>query len=476
MGSSQSVIPSGWVSKRTHNGGDVDYYTNAQAARHAAFLNECSNALNLLNIRKAYMGNDYINATLNTINSHIVSVRDNHTPTYINAVDTYTYFISWWRKRTGYTYNLNLNFYTQMDALSAAINTIKQNIASYTEGNCDNPYTLIPVDPNSQLSNCSVPSLESQFKTSIAEKKQLSQSVVDTLTPENPQYNTAVAVNNTLSNFSNWDWRVPLFSSDTRFSQNGLSAINDTYEIMLSSSEPLYNTCTYEQTLISNDATGTPNCLKKEYDLASNTCGKAKSQSQIYNYSKGTDTLTALWSSVTNAIQGNTLEADRTILSNAQNSCNKWVQMFNLWEKLEEEAAATPCEPERAIQTTYDPVMLKIAEDWNRSATLYIESLMKRLAIIQKYIETYPNILQLDKNDVTFGPSSLGAAMQMKYKVNQITPGVAPVQYLEMLVPNGSPGKQGQQGEPGIPGFDGKSGPKGSVGQTGNPTLPTSYN
>ena len=464
-----------WIGKRTHNRGDTSYYENVQANTYADFLNQCSDLLKFLDSRKAYMANDFINGMTGAINGNIARVRDNRDPALIRNIQSY-YYWKRLRRQTGHTYDLNLQFNSQMDALRGSLNTIKQTIEDYTQANCDNPYTLIPADPNSPLNNCSVQNLQSQFQDSISSVKQISQSVVNNLTQANPQYQTAVAMNDTLTNYSNWNWKNPLFAPDTRFSENGLATVTNTYDLFSSAASAAYNSCTNEQTLISDDSTGKPSCLNTEYDLASNTCAKAKSQSQIYEYSIGTEKLTTLWNSVTNSIQGNTLEANRTTLTNANNECTKWVKMFNLWEKLEEEAAASPCEPERPIQTTYDQVMLKMAEDWNRSATLYIESLMKRLAIIQKYTETYPNILRLEANDVTLGPASLGSSMQLKYKVNQITPGVAPVQYLEMLIPNGAQGKQGPQGETGLPGVDGKYGAKGKDGQPGNPTLPTSYN
>ena len=371
-----------------------------------------------------------------------------------------------------YTYSVNNNFDSQMAERYDAINKLYSNAREFVLNNCDNPNTAI------SQNMCGIGDVKSKFQEDILPNKTISNNIVNSLTQTSPQYTAAKTIDNAINNAYDWNYMSNTFNeAGANFSTYNKDTVTQTYSMYTTFVQNAYNNCTDStgKTLISLNDNGKPNCLGPEYDKANATCSKGISQSKVYQYDKGTELLTKLWTDVSNSIPGNTLQAGRTVLTTAQDSCNKWVQMFNVWEEKEAEAIATPCNPERTIQTTYDPAMLKMAEDWNRAASSYIESLMKRLEVITRYIETYPHILQLRENDVTFGPHSLGASMLLKYKVNELKPGVAPVQYLEMLVPNGAPGETGEVGPVGLPGKPGRSGPLGKIGKTGDPTLPSVY-
>ena len=360
-----------------------------------------------------------------------------------------------------------------MAARNNTLNGLYSNLRTFVLNNCDNPNTAIPDD-----NKCKIGDVKSNFQNDILPTKIISNNIVSSLTPASPQYQTAKTIDDSINNTYDWNYMSDTFNeSGIQYSVYNKDTVNNIYSNFTTFIQKSYNNCADPtgNTLISLNEDGKPNCLGPEYDKANATCSKGISQSKVYEYEKGTELLTKLWTDVSNSIPGNTIRANRTVLTTAQDSCNKWVQMFNMWEEKEAEALATPCDPERTIQTTYDPAMLKMAEDWNQSASSYIESLMKRLEVINKYIETYPHILQLRENDVTFGPNSLGASMLLKYKVNELKPGVAPVQYLEMLVPNGAQGKTGDVGPVGLPGEPGQSGQLGKVGKMGDPTLPSVY-
>jgi len=449
-----------------------DFVANSYAKQAMAYFKlniQAANLTTYLKDRKTYMLESDYTSYINTL----ATLTKNY-PTVLTDVQEHRPFFNlFYGRLLYYTYKVNSNFNSQMADLSSELSALDSTARSFVLNNCDNPNTAIPDD-----NKCKIGDVKSNFQNDILPTKIISNNIVSSLTPASPQYTAAKTINDSINNAYDWDYM------NTTFNENGIQystlnkdTIKRTYSASSTFVKNAYNNCadTTGKTLISLNDDGKPNCLAEEYDKASTTCNKGISQSKVYQYDKGTELLTKLWTDVSNSIPGNTLQANRTVLTSAQYSCNKWVQMFNVWEEKEEEAIATPCNPERTIQTTYDPAMLKMAEDWNRSASSYIESLMKRLETINRYIETYPHILQLREDDVTFGPNSLGASMLLKYKVNELKPGVAPVQYLEMLVPNGAQGKTGDDGPVGLTGEPGQSGSLGKVGKMGDPTLPSVY-
>ena len=449
-----------------------DFVANSYAKQAMAYFKLIKQGIDLTNYLK-----DHRNYMLQSDYERFINDSTtllNNFPTVLTDVQEHRLFYDFfWGKLLYYTYNVNNNFDSQMAERSGGISKLYSNAREFVLNNCTNPNTAIPED-----NKCSIGDVKSNFQNDILPTKIISNNIVSSLTAANPQYQTAKTIDDSINKAYDWNYMSETFNENgIQYSTYNKDTIERTYSGFSTFVQNAYNNCADStgKTLISLNDDGKPNCLAEEYDKANTTCNKGISQSKVYQYDKGTELLTKLWTDVSNSIPGNTLQANRTVLTTAQYSCNKWVQMFNVWEEKEAEALATPCNPERTIQTTYDPAMLKMAEDWNRAASSYIESLMKRLEVINRYIETYPHILQLRADDVTFGPNSLGASMLLKYKVNELKPGVAPVQYLEMLVPNGAQGKTGDVGPVGLPGEPGQSGSLGKVGKMGDPTLPSVY-
>ena len=232
-----------------------------------------------------------------------------------------------------------------------------------------------------------------------------------------------------------------------------------------------YNDCTSSTTHISVDDQGVPNCLSNSYNSASQKCNQAIDMSKIYKY--GTEDLSSMWSKVNKSLPGNVKLPTTTVLEISSDSCNKWVDMFNIWEEEEAQALSEPCAPERPIASKNDKALIDMAEEWKSSATAHLQQLRDRLQTIKKYIATYPQkggsstqLLQLKKDNVTLTPSTLPASILVKYKQSEME-GAGPIQYLDMMVPNGKPGQEGDVGIKGIQGGIGSLGPKGKMGATG---------
>lgn len=146
--------------------------------------------------------------------------------------------------------------------------------------------------------------------------------------------------------------------------------------------------------------------------------------------------------------------------------------MFSIWEEKEEEALATPCNPERPIASTNNDTLIKMADDWNKSAASQIAQLKARLFKIQKYIKNYPNILYLEEKSITLAPSSMTPTALIKKNYSETNEGESPKQHLEMIIPNGAPGNQGKMGIDGMVGPQGKRGITGDIGKQGNVNVP----
>lgn len=468
MGSGSSSPPPPKPDKRTHNYDDISNGNTLEKNTKNQFNTFYNDVLTLLIQRKNYMDAK----PYSTYMTQLISLA-NGLPNYITNVEQHNYWF--WRRFTAWTYDINNNFFNQMSARTKSVTNIKNSINALTEDNCENAYTMLSLDSD----GCGTINTALDFSNSMLPIKNISNGVVAGLKEGDPQYNTATAVDTTLNKYFSWNYKDDPNKNDSSYANLSKYSIINTYKLMGENIAGVYNDCSNKSTLISiSPENQLPYCISDKYARAQDTCKSVIAQAgpDGYNYPKGYDQLNKLWTNVSDAIPGNTVTAGNAILDSAQNSCSKWQDMFNAWQEAEEKAVNTPCRPERPIQPTYDPVMLNMAQEWNKSATLYIESLMKRLEIIQKYIETYPNILQLEESGVTFGPSSLGGSMLLQYKVDQMTPGVAPVQYLTMLVPNGPDGEQGEMGEKGIPGFNGSSvNSQGPTGPTGNPKLPTIF-
>ena len=206
-------------------------------------------------------------------------------------------------------------------------------------------------------------------------------------------------------------------------------------------------------------------CIKDDYVKSAQKCGQAIQMSKVYEY--GTDKLTDLWTDVSNSIPGNLKGSSTGILDSTNNSCTKWVDMFNVWQEEEAKALSEPCVPERPIINKNDPILIKIANEWNKSASDHIKQLKARLIKIEKYIKTYPNILHLNKKDIILAPYSMTPTANIKIKYDSSKNGESPNHYLEMIVPNGKPGEKGNKGYEGQSGYKGYSGTYGIEGDMG---------
>jgi hypothetical protein len=468
------------MSRRTHSESTIHSYQTQQTNSHNRFNQFYNSVLTSLKQRKNYLGAGPYATYMSQLTSLAKGL-----PSYITDIDTYRYFhwdsnCGWWgcfRISTGWTYNVNGRFSSLMSRRAQNVTNIQASINTVTQDNCENEYTMLPVSPSSDA--CGMVNTTLDFRSSILPIKTISNGIVAELKEGDPQYKSATKVDTTLNNYYSWNYQDKPNEHDALYADLSKYSIKNTYKLMGKNTATLYNDCTNNDTLISiSPENQLPYCIYDKYATAEKTCKAVITLAgpDGYDFPKGYKQLNELWTNVSNAIPGNTITAGNAILASAQNSCDKWQDMFNAWQEAEAKAAASPCQPERAIQPTYDPVMLNMAQEWNKSASLYIESLMKRLEIIQKYVETYPNILQLEESGVTFGPSSLGGSMLLQYKVDQMTPGVAPVQYLTMLVPNGPDGEQGEMGESGLSGEKGSStNSQGPPGPTGNSNLPTIF-
>ena len=398
----------------------------------------------------------------------------------LGKFDTYGSYISTSNKKKGEIHNLSVPAPIDVDNISTltadigTINAIDASFNSYWLNNCDSDKSAIDA---SGWEKCGLNRIYSSFQTASDPNKKISNDIIGTLTEEQKQsdrFKKAKEVDDAINTKYNYDYfdaaNQELVGDYTISKQNHGDIItdisNNTTYIKNS-----YNNCDdIYNSLNSYNSDNKPFCLVNEYNDADATCKNAISKSEFYNYTAGTTKLNDFWSSVDNSIPGNFISTNENTLAGAKSKCNTWINMFNKWEAAEEEAIANPCSSERPIQSANDPVILKITEEWSKSATSYIEKLMRRLEIIQIYIQKYPNILELEAKDVRFGPSSIGASMILRMDKNQ-TMGVAPVQYLEMLIPNGDKGETGVKGEKGIPGDPGLTGTRGKVGKTGDPTI-----
>ena len=382
----------------------------------------------------------------------------------------------------GWTFKLNKNFIAQINKYKAIMIAIKYDVNKNIIDNCDNPHTLLTV---SGLTTCGIYEKLAKFKNDIKLVKDRSNHVMSIIknTTGFPQYSQAKQMDDKINYWYNWD---PMDQRSTY--NNGCAELTKIKLLTLIGENPdggdgvkgkilrMYDFCVSNLTHIGLDNDNLPVCpsVNNDYMKSAQRCGQAIQMSKVYEY--GTDKLTDLWTDVSNSIPGQGYRESSLILNTGNNSCKKWVDMFNVWEKLEEEALATPCNPERPIASANDKTLIKMADDWNKSASDHIKQLKLRLLKIQKYIKNYPNVLHVDKDGITLAPSSMTATALIKKNYTQSTDGESPNQHLEMIIPNGVPGKQGKLGVEGIVGPLGKRGIIGSDGKIGNTNTPEFYN
>lgn len=372
---------------------------------------------------------------------------------------------NWTEELLQYNYTENANFYYKNDEYKNYCNqVVTELIVNETQNNCDNPDTLLD---RIGLQECGINNIINTFRSNIQVYKNHSNRVMEKIqnTPQFPQYAQAKLVDDKINEMYNWyplDERSTIYNGFAKLSKQ---QIIDTLQLWENTVITLYNNCVDNNTHIGIDADNIPLCVNNEYIKSAQRCGQAIKMSKVYEY--GTDKLTNLWTDVSNSIPGNLKGQSLGILDSTNNSCKKWVDMFNIWREEEAKAMSEPCAPERPIISANDPVMIKMADEWNKSASDHIAQLKARLIKITKYVRNYPNILHLNKKDIILAPYSMPASANIKIKYDSSESGESPNHYLEMIIPNGKPGQRGDTGVKGIPGYNGYSGTVGDIGHMG---------
>ena len=375
----------------------------------------------------------------------------------------------------GYNANINKDFDKDIGTMTDQVNAIINEIDAEIFNNCENPNTLLDA---SGMESCGINDKLNDMKNAVAPSKLASNRVMRSIKNNNnyPQYSAANKMDVKLNEMYEWtplDTKLP-FNND--FSALSKTEMEKTIQANMAWAPKQYNDCNLNTTHISVDEKGNPNCVTNSYNSANQKCNQAIDMSKIYEY--GTDELSSMWSNVENSLPGNVKLPATTILEISNDSCKKWVDMFNIWEEKEAQALSEPCAPERPIASANDKVLIDMAEEWKSSANEHLQQLRDRLITIKKYIATYPpkggssnDLLQLKKENVTLTPSTLPASILVKYKQSDVE-GAGPIQYLDIMMPNGTPGEEGDTGIQGIQGETGSLGPRGKTGATGLYILP----
>ena len=383
------------------------------------------------------------------------------------------YTWGWVSEINRYDFTVNNNFSQQIAAYIQKVSAMETDIPTYIYNYCPNENSLVNTEG---LQSCGINPIIQAFRDKIQIYKTQSNNVMEKLqnTEIFPQFQQALSVNNYINYAYNW------YPMDQRSSYNNGYAsltqkqIKETIKLWEARIPTLYDMCVSKDTHCGLDTNEIPICVNDDYLKAAERCGQAIQMSKTYEY--GTDKLEKLWTDVSNSIPGNMVRQSSLILNTSNDSCKKWVDMFNVWEEMEREALAEPCVPERPITSTNDPVLIKLADDWNKSASEHIRQLRIRLEKIQKYIKKYPNIIDINKNNVTLAPHSMPATAIIKNDFSESKDGEGPMQHLEMIIPNGKPGESGNIGVTGIIGEKGQSGKRGPEGNIGNNYVPSFYN
>ena len=445
--------------------------------------------VNYTNAATAYTKQEYINS-INAQNNNnqnisiqVATIAIPCTQSYIWRQDGHSVqhstYDSTRSQQVGFKQEMNESYFIEhnerMNEMNLAINDIRNRSTDY----CSNPTTLLST---SGMDTCGMNTAWGDMMTNItpatdASKKSLS-SIQDT--DDYLQYNIAKSTNDELvkiNNYNPMDSTKKMYNvynniqDDLTVSTSTMKQQNDYISLNTKYAKDSYNNCALpENTLLSTNNDNIPNCVQSKYVPATNTCSKAIQMSKKYDYEPGTTALTGLWEDVTNNIPGNRMSTTTTVLANSNDSCQKWVDMFNIWEEKERVAMSTPCSPERPIASTNDKTLINVAENWHSANGKLIDSLIARLKVIETYVQNYPNILEMKPSNIQFAPSSLPATVMLTQTKNKA--GVAPTQNINMIIPNGTPGKMGEQGYIGIVGDNSLPGVRGPDGKRGNPALP----
>ena len=377
--------------------------------------------------------------------------------TRIEGYDLYTW-----------TVDLNNNFNNTILTQIANMQQWITNMDALMFNNCSNPNTLLNTDG---LRQCGYKNTVDESQSLATEKLNISQNTLGQIqnTDDYPQYSGAYKSNNLIASYDNWNFTDKINSQypNYNYQYGNLQNLITTRNNYLNKS---YDDCSVPVSLTSIDNSGipVPQCVSNPYNGALKECNMAYQMAQQYQY--GSDKLFDLWTDVSNSIPGNTIGANKTILSNASGSCQKWVEMFNQWQKSEDAAIAAPCLPERPITSKSDDTINDIVTNFEDVSKKRIDTLNGRLQNLKDKLKNYPNILQLKKENIL--DTSYGMEPSVVVKNYKTDIGIIPIQYLEMIIPGGMNGPIGGMGTTGGQGLTGSSGPIGKEGPIGNPDVP----
>ena len=370
-----------------------------------------------------------------------------------------------------WTQNLNSDFDDDIQEAKDQITEYTNEMNIYLFNDCDNPRTLL--NP-SGVQKCNYESTLNNSYSLAQEKKQISENTMSLIqnSDDYPQYEGAQKMNQQLIADASWNFTDKINSDypSYNYQYNNLQNLLQTRTNFLNQS---YDNCQYPQNSLTSidSSTGVPipPCVSNPYNSAIKECEQAYKMSQQAPQKYGSDQIRGLWMDVSNAIPGNTIDANGTILNNADSSCKKWVEMFNMWQKLEDEALAAPCTPERPISTQSDAAIEDIVNKSAANSNARLDAIKTRANNLIEKLKNFPNILELNKENITSAPYGMTPSVTIKNKGEF---GNVPIQYLEMILPRGKPGIMGETGTVGMKGLPGKPGPVGKEGPVGNPTLP----
>lgn len=471
-----------WACSWTQLSSTYNNNNNNSNTLRSQLLTLCASCTTELQNARSYLPSNIYQGWINEINTII-----NTMPAYkISATrDSYEYCTKWkrflfWKTRCvrrgdQYYWNVsvNNNYARELNNLKSQVQNIRNAIPNTVFNNCSNPYTL--VDQNG-MNSCGLQTkLETQKNSS--ETTQMTQSNSEVLgsirnTSEFPQFSLATARDGRVNEMYTWNPMDKRSSYNSNYASSRKIDIENTLNVYNNSIPQQYNKCSNSNTSISVDNNGVPNCVSNEYNSAMNNCSKAYEMSQVYEY--GSDKLSQLWTDVSNSIPGNTLNTNKTVLTNTNDSCNKWIDMFNVWQEKENEAISKPCISERPISSTNDKVIGAMVDDWFEKSTKRIEGLNKKLNDLKKLLKNMPNILEIHQDNIIDAtPGMIGT---VSVKNTNVQFGELSPQYLEMILPTGKQGESGIMGVTGIQGDIGENGSSGQTGSTGVPLIPNHFN
>ena len=447
-------------------------------------LQNCTKCVKELKAARSYIPSNIYNNWLNRVNfisknrpNYLISANKG---SYKYCKHRIRYWFFGWRSRcvdlgTQYYWDLNVinNALSQLRDLIKEVQRIRNDIPKQVYNNCGNPYTLL--DQNGMVKCGTQQKLDTQKKwIETTNMTDANKSVMNSIknTKDFPQYNLANNRNRTITTMYDWNPMDSRSSYNSNYASMRKKDIENRINQYNRNIPKQYNKCSYSNTSISVDNNGVPQCVTSDYNSAIENCSIAYEQSQVYKY--GSDKLMQLWTDVSNNIPGNTMNTNRTVLNAANDSCKKWVEMFNEWQKKEEEALIKPCAPERPITSDNDKVISAMIEEWYANSTNQIETLTDKLDSLKEKLKNVPQLLELKPENVREAPPGITGTVSVKKR--NVPIGELPVQYLEIILPTGEQGDTGESGAKGIQGIPGIDGIRGDVGISGKPIVPDYFN